>query len=243
MLLFIIQVCSYLIAIPLQIRVVAALLRGPYRRFPFVFLYAIAGFLATIAEVPLYLSYYSGNKASQQKLVKLYWLNEGILQVLVYVLVMSLLYYATAAIKPRKVVRGSLIWGAVLFAAVSFLIHYDPAAGRKIGTWMTPWTRDLNVCAEILDLTLWAMLLARRDRDHRLLMLSGALGIKFTGEAIGAALRHVADLRNQSRTFLALGAAIGMVSYIIFLYVLLQTFKPQQAAKKEKPPPTKRLSD
>ena len=50
---------------------------------------------------------------------------------------------------------------------------------------MTPWTRDLNFCSAILDLALWALLIAAREKDHRLLLLSGGLGIQFTGEAIG----------------------------------------------------------
>jgi hypothetical protein len=87
------------------------------------------------------------------------------------------------------VVRGSLVCGAVIFASVAFLAHYDGKA--VVGEWMTLWLRDLNFSAAILDLGLWAMLLASRHKDTRLLLLSGAMGIQFTGEAIGQSLRHL----------------------------------------------------
>ena len=56
---------------------------------------------------------------------------------------------------------------------------------------MTLWTRDLNFSSTILDLALWAMLLGSRYKEARLLLLSGAIGIQFTGEAIGQSLRHL----------------------------------------------------
>jgi hypothetical protein len=56
--------------------------------------------------------------------------------------------------------------------------------------WMTLWTRDLNFTSAILDLALWAMLLGSRKRETRLLLLSGGLGIQFTGEAIGQSVRE-----------------------------------------------------
>jgi len=37
---------------------------------------------------------------------------------------------------------------------------------------MTPWTCDLNFCSAILDLRCWMMLIAAREKDHRLLLLS-----------------------------------------------------------------------
>ena len=41
---------------------------------------------------------------------------------------------------------------------------------------MTPWTRDLNFGAAILDLGLWALLIGSRQKDRKLLLVTGALG-------------------------------------------------------------------
>jgi hypothetical protein len=59
-----------------------------------------------------------------------------------------------------------------------------------VGMWMTLWSRDLNFTSAVLDLALWAMLLGSRKRETRLLLLSGGMGIQFTGEAIGQSMRE-----------------------------------------------------
>jgi hypothetical protein len=56
---------------------------------------------------------------------------------------------------------------------------------------MTLWTRDLNFSSAVLDLALWALLIGSKYKETQLLLLSGALGIQFTGEAIGQSLRHL----------------------------------------------------
>jgi hypothetical protein len=227
-----IQICAYLIALPLELLAIHALLRGPYRRYPFVFVYAIANFLTTAVEAPLFFSFYSGNRSIQGTLVNCYWIDEAILQVLVYAVVISLIYYATATLQSRRIVRVSLMGGAVLFAGVSFLIHYIPHT-KQYGEWMTPWSRDLNFCSAILDLALWTLLIAAREKDHRLLMLSGALGIQFTGEAIGGSLRHLSQA-NRSALITNIGNAVVVLTELLFLYILWQVFrvaKPKNRAR------------
>ncbi|MBZ5626705.1 MAG: hypothetical protein LAQ69_49705 [Acidobacteriia bacterium] len=230
-----IQICAYLIALPLQLLVIRALLQGPYRRYPFVFVYAIAIFLTTAVEAPLFFSYYAGNRKVENALVNLYWIDEAVLQVLVYAVVISFLYYATAALRSRRIVRIALIGGAVLFAGVSFQMHYDPLT-KHVGEWMTPWSRDLNFCSAILDLALWTLLIAARQKDHRLLMLSGALGIQFTGEAIGGSLRHLSQA-NRSALTTNIGDAVVVLTDLLFLYILWQTFreaKPKNGVRASK---------
>jgi hypothetical protein len=56
---------------------------------------------------------------------------------------------------------------------------------------MTPWSADINFVSAILDLALWAILIASKHKDHRVLMLTAALGIQFAGEAIGQSLRRI----------------------------------------------------
>jgi hypothetical protein len=219
-----VQIVAYLVGFALELLAIAGLLRGPYRRYPFVFLYVIADFLTSVAEMRYDLAYYAGNKGIEQLFLNYYWVDEVILQSLVYAAVISLIYGATASLRTRRIMRLSLIGFALLFAGVTFLMHFDPGT-RKYGAWMTPWSSNLNFCSAILDLALWAILIAARDKDRRLLMLSGALGIQFTGEAIGHALRDLAQ-RNHSGLMVSTGNAVGILAYIAFLYILWQTFRP-----------------
>jgi hypothetical protein len=183
----VVQYASWLIGLPLELLIIAALIRGPYRRFPFVFVYIIALFLANVVEIPANTAYFSGIRLTHSRAFY-FWIDEGILQVLIYAVVISLIYGATAELRSRTVVRAALTGGAAMFAGASFLIHYNSHV--VVGMWMTLWSRDLNFTSAVLDLALWAMLLGSRKRETQLLLLSGGLGIQFTGEAIGQSVRE-----------------------------------------------------
>ena len=123
----------------------------------------------------------------------------------------------------RFVTRAGLAAGALLFASVDFFLHYRPAP-VKFGYWMTPWTRDLSVCATILDLALWMILIASRKSDRRLLLISGAMGMRFTGDAVGEAVVSLSMPRMMGALALT-GSVIVMLADLACLYVWWQTFR------------------
>jgi hypothetical protein len=219
---FAIQLCGVVIGLPLELLIIAALLRGGYRRFPLVFAYTIADFLTTVVELPSGVGYIRSLPWAANAYAALYWFDETVLQILVYAVVMSLIYQATGKLRSRRIVRVSLIAGAILFAGISFLIHRDPAL--NVGSFMTPWIRDLNFCSAIFDLALWALLIASREKDHRLLLLSGGLGIQFTGEAIGESTRDLA-IRSHSRPISLFGNSLIMLTNLLFLYIWRQALR------------------
>lgn len=206
----------------------AMLRRGAYRQFPFVFAWVTVDFLTTVVEMPSNLAYlYSGRPASLHWLVTYYWIDEAIMQVLIYAVVIGLIFRATSDLPTRRILRAALIIFAILFAGISFLVHFDAQVNTwSIGAWLTPWNRDLNVCSAILDLALWALLLASKRKDHQLLLLSGALGIQFTGEAIGASFRHLATAR-RSRLLVNAGDAVVVLTSLLLLYIWWQAFRPR----------------
>jgi hypothetical protein len=107
--------------------------------------------------------------------------------------------------------------------------------------WMTLISRDLSFAAVILDLVLWMLLIASRRKDRQLLMLSGALGIQFTGAAIGQSVRQVA--RGARNLPLAVaGSMLVVVSNLICLYVWWQAFRSAAAEEDAvaMPSPTKK---
>jgi hypothetical protein len=182
----------------------------------------IGDFLTTGVEIPSALGYHRGMQWAAFAFPAVHWFNVVVMQVLVYAVVMSLIYQATGKLQTRRIVRASLIVGAILFAGASFLIHRNPAL--NMGSFMTPWTRDLSFCSTILDLALWALLIASREKDHRLLLLSGGLGIQFTGEAIGTSIVQLA-LRNRSRTLSLSGGVVMVLADLMFLYIWWQAFR------------------
>jgi hypothetical protein len=220
------QVAALLVWVPLNLLIIAALLRGEYRRYPLILACAVVEFLAAAGEIPAYWAVYNHVRQSRDLQNIVYWLDEAVSQVLIYAVVIGLIYRASQKLESRRLVRICLTGGAVSFAAISFAIHYSP--GVTVGIWMTPWTRDLNFCAAVLDLILWGLLIASREKDQRLLLLSGALGIQFTGEAIGESVRDLATGR-QLHTISQLGGELMVVADIVRTYIWWRVFRTAEA--------------
>ena len=119
-----------------------------------------------------------------------------------------------------------LIGATLLVASVSFASHWSP--GLKVGKWMTPLTRDLNFCAAVLDLGLWALLIRSGEKDYRLLMLSGALGIQFAVAAMGQALRQISP---DSPLMASATGLMIMIANLTRTYIWWQAFRPPKNPK------------
>jgi drug/metabolite transporter (DMT)-like permease len=91
---------------------------------------------------------------------------------------------------------------------------------------MTPWTRDLNFCAAILNVGLWVLLIGSRQKDRKLLLITGGLGLQFTGGAIGQALR------DMSPTIVAAASDFLMITNVARIYIWWVAFR----AKPKTPP-------
>jgi hypothetical protein len=217
------QLICWAIGLPLGLLVIAALLRGGYRLFPVLFVYEIVDLLMTVTGMPPYIAFYSHHGADARTLMaQWFWWDELLLQPLVYAVVISLIYRATEKAPARRLVRGLLIGGAALIAGASFLFHYHPELPN--GDWMAFWTRDLTFSSAILDLALWALLLSSRVKDMRLLLVSGGLGIQFTGEAIGESLRSMA-VQHRSKPLSFTGSLITTIVDLLSVYIIWQAFR------------------
>jgi len=199
------------------VMIMAVLLRGQWKQYPFVFAYVLGDFLTTVLEIRPGLQYESATAQAKRSFVLLYWWDERVMQVLVFLLVISLIYRATAHLKTRNTLLLAVVCGILLFAGITLIIYYDPTVA--VGRWMTPWLRNLNFCAAVLDLGLWALLIGAKRKDYRLLMVSGALGIQFTGGAIGQALRQL------SHSSVQVTAYFITLSNLACLYIFWQAFR------------------
>jgi hypothetical protein len=223
--------CAYFAGLVLDILVLSAILRHGKGRFPLLMAYVIADFLTSVSEIkPVIAISRHATTEVKDSWASIYYWNERIIQLLVFLLVISLVYKATAHLGARRTLLTAIITGTLVLAAVSFAVHFDPT--KLTGFWMTPWTRDLNFGASLLDLGLWAVLLSSREKDYRLLMVAGGLGIQFTGGAIGQAVR---DMTNLS----LLATDLTYLTNLACLYIWWQAFRhPQRSTppREERPP-------
>jgi len=184
------QIFALAVGLPLQVLVVAALLRGPWRRFPLVLAFSAVALVLTLVQAPGAIEAMRGIHPQGLPYWVTYWLGEAINELLLYAAVVSLLYRASDRLRSARIVRVLMILAACLVAGGTFLAHFDPSLQR--GEYLSPWFRDLNFACALMDIVLWTSLLATRDRDRQLLLLSGGLGVQFAGSAIGESLRQMA---------------------------------------------------
>jgi hypothetical protein len=182
------QYSSWLVGLPLELLIIGALLRGPYRRFPLLLLYSVALFLTTAIEISVNQAYFAGVRFGISR-AAYYWVDEGIREGLLFAVVLSLAYLATEKLQSRNLMRIGLVTGGVLFAAGSFFIHQASSPHHWI--WMMLWVRDVAFAAAVVDFVVWTLLIASRGRNAQVLLLTGGVGIQFAGVAIGESLRSL----------------------------------------------------
>lgn len=196
------QYSAWAIGLWLNLQVISALVRGSYRQYPFVFTYAVTLLLSTVVEIGL---------QAAPRVVRdgYYWVDEAILDFLVFCVVIAFIDEAARHSKQKSIERRWLILAAALIFAASFAAHHGLALNRQ----MTLISRDLNICAVILDLILWSLLAAARRPDRRLMLLSGGLGLQLTGAIMGE------QLRQFSRSLFLTGTLLEVTTGLLALYI------------------------
>lgn len=210
-----VQYSLWAIGLWLNLQVISALVRGSYRQYPFVFAYSLALLVSTVLEIGL---------QAAPKPVKdgYYWIDEVILDVLVFCVVIAFIDAAAHNSRQKPIKREWLILAAVLIFAASVTIHRSPHLNRQ----MTLVSRDLNICAVILDLILWSLLAAARRPNRRLMLLSGGLGLQLTGAIMGAQLRHL------SLSLFLTGSLLEVATGFLGLYIWWRALRPAPAAER-----------
>jgi hypothetical protein len=211
----VVQYVAWALGLWLNVVVLAALLRGGYREYPFVFVYALALLLATVIEIAAYTLPHSSIQSVY------YWTDEVILDVLVFCVVIAFIDRAAQDAPQRPIARQWLIAGAAIISLVSFWAH----SGQNLNRQWTLVSRDLNLCAVGLDVILWSVLIAARRPNRRLLLLSGGLGLQLTGAIMGA------SLRNLSRRTSFAGSMLEVITGLLGLYIWWRALKPSLATQ------------
>lgn len=180
------------------------LLRGPFRKKYWIILaYASWELLATVGLTIADVVWHGSQKvdaatqtADNRLYARLYWSNDVLVDLFRFVLVIVLIYKATEG--PRRV-SGRLLTGLVLAMMIlPFLLFHpilNPSTDPNISvflsaTWFNSTSELLNFGAAIMNLFLWAALIASRNRDPQLLAVSAGLGVVVTGSAIALGIRY-----------------------------------------------------
>jgi hypothetical protein len=219
------QILALAVGLPLQVLVVAALLRGAWRRFPLLLALSVEELISALVQAPGALLAMRGMHAPGLPYWVTYWAGEMIYQLLLYAVVISLLYRACERLRSVQMARMALILAACLVAGGTFLLHQGQSP--LLGMWLTPWFRDLSFACALMDIMLWTSLLVARDKDRQLLMLSGGLGVQFAGASIGESLRQMA-MRSMSHPLALAGSVIIVASNLFRYYTWWQALRHRQ---------------
>ncbi len=167
----------------LQAAVIHALIKGPLRRFPVLFGYAVVLLLTTVVDATAYFNGPEFRAAFREY----YWIDEIIRWASFFILVLSLISRALSGSPRRGQVLALLALASATVAGLSAWFLYDPVA--KLSSWMTEVVRNLAFFASILNLILWFTMIRSQKTRLDLLLISGGLGLETTGDAIAQSIR------------------------------------------------------
>jgi hypothetical protein len=213
------------LSLVLQALLLNSLRRGIYKEYVFVFAYSLVLFVTTVADGSVFLHIVTLSKAARDVL---FYRNDVVRQFLLFTVVISLIDRAMKDSPIRARVRMLLILAGLAVVVFSFQVHSSSEPSFVL--LMTQVTRDLSFGSVGLTLLLWLMLIAARKKDHQLLMVTGGLGLQFTGEAIGQSLRQ---LSRDHYSAYVIGNLVAGITHVLRLYVWYSAFKKAPAKVKE----------
>ena len=211
----------------LQVFVIGLLRRGAYKDYPFVFFYSLVLIMTTVADGAMY-----ADIAHIKNWAHDFYRNEALRQLLLFTVVMSLMDRAMRDRPYRARVRALLVFSAFTVVLISVQIH----RGAHYNLWATQVGRDLSFGSVILTLLLWITLISSGRKDTQLLMVTGGLGLQFTGEAIGQSLRQMSATHHYAILLFA-GNFLLIASHLMRLYVWSEAFRRPRSLQEEQKKP------
>src|SRR5216684_2882064 len=179
-----------LIALLLDILLIVYLVRGPLKRFIFVFCYCL------IEAVDIVGLGYLQLRPSGLPYESFFWAADWVSHALITLILLSLIRESLGSSADLRRLASWVLPVAIAGVAIgSVLAFRDPSI--KISVWMTPVTRNLSFAEEILNFMLWTALIRNRDYDRLLLFISAGIGVQVTGEVIGHTIRTFMRMRTM----------------------------------------------
>ncbi|GEM_PF-1243213 len=223
--------------------VLVFLISGRFYRYWAVLAYVVweivANLAFTVADI-LYHGSWSAQRYTTAQLLyaRLYWTNDVLVDLFRFVLIILLIYMASEGSKRVSgFVLGTIVLAALVlpFALFDRNIRMIEVGAMRLPFPTTLWFQStselLNFGAAIMNLILWTRLLASRQRDPQIVLVSLGLGIVVTGTAMAYGVRHL--IGNQE--FKAVGYLIMNLSQLLGWLVWCRAFWPaaktQEAVK------------
>lgn len=197
--------------------VLGAMLRGPWREYPLVFLYVVASALSTVIQVSC--RHYFGPRSKE--FISAYWTLDFISTFLILLLIIHLIRRAMEGHPNRGSVYGGLLLGLVILAVGMVFYMQHTVRHFSLGWWMTRLGRDYYFMAMLLNAVLWFRLLKVNHPDRRLYLITSGMGLALSGAAIAHALRTVGQL-------VALAGLLLVFTYFGKLYIWYVALRPAQ---------------
>lgn len=221
------DIVSYMLAVPLvglQALLCVLLLRGPFKKYLILLFYSLVQLVTSAVEFTLFAT---GSRPNTLLYRRIYWSDEILLDLLLFLLVIVLTYRATEG-SPIRPAVGKLLTGVVVIAlALPFLVVRGPLFSMH---WFNVTSQLLNFGAAIMNLGLWTALIGSKKRDPRLLVVSAGLGVMVTGAAIAWGLRQFVS---EGAIAQVITDKFGLVTQILAVAIWCWAFRP---AAKEVPP-------
>jgi len=213
------------ISIAVQASVIVFLLRSSFRRYPLLLAYLVLQLATTAVEEYVYRVFGLASAVYE----RLYWTDEVCLDLLLFLMVITLTYRALEG-SPLRAGMGRLLGGVlVLVMVVPFLLF---SARRFSFAWFDGTSQLLNFGAAIMNLGLWTALLGTKKRDPLLLTVSAGLGVAVTGAAIAFGIRRFTPPESTAQQ---LADLLKTITYLVSVAIWCWAFRPQ-AGKSPVPP-------
>jgi hypothetical protein len=206
---YFLQVFPSWVTMLLEVYLVVLLLRGPIRKYPIFFVYILAQLIGDSIEA--FAFYRFGHDSSNY--FTFYWAAEISVALLLFLVVIAFTYAALKDNPLRPKAAKVLAVVAVLTLASPFVLFHSRILSNR---WFNSTDQMLNFGGAIMNLVLWAALLANRRRDPQLLNISMGVGIAATSAAMiwGARLWFADRNRWPLDTFAILMHAATLMLWI-----------------------------
>ena len=223
------QVALFLeaISIAIQAAVIFFLLRGSFRRYPLLLLYCFLQLVATVAEEYVYRVF--GEPSTLYH--RLYWTDEISLDLLLFLMVITLTYQALEG-SPLRKTMGRLLGAVVVIVLVVPFVLFS--ARRFNSAWFDGASQLLNFGGAIMNLGLWTALIGIRKRDPLLLKVSAGLGVAVTGAAIAYGLRRFTP---PGGTLQQLANLFKTITYLASVAIWCWAFRSAAGKNRTSPAP------
>ncbi len=214
--------------------VLILLILGRFRKYWIVFIYVSWELLATLGFTIADVLYHGSSPSTpatrtlaQMWYSRAYWTNDVIVDLFRFVLVIVLIYRASP--EGLRRVSGRFLAALLILMVVLPFVLFDRewrvAPEDPLGLpfprahWFNSTSQLLNFGAAIMNLMLWATLVASKRRDPELLGVSVGLGIVVTGTALGYGLKHLPGFASISYLFLNLTQLAGWLIWVRTFWV------------------------